>query len=77
MKAEKLRRHLRLQMANHQVPDVSRYFEVRSRFRKLQQDVQAWERKVRIAQVCFRLVGSSRGAAAPLFHLVPLELEVL
>lgn len=38
-------------MVNHEVPDISEYLEARIKYKKLQQDIHTWERKVRIAQV--------------------------
>lgn len=40
-------------MANHEVPHISEYLEARITYKKLQQDIHTWERKVRIAQVYF------------------------
>lgn len=52
-KAENLKQHLRHQMVNYGVPDVSQYCEARIKCKKVQQGIHTWERKVRIAQVYF------------------------
>ncbi|XP_056910705.1 coiled-coil domain-containing protein 113-like [Takifugu flavidus] len=51
LKAENLNRRLRSQMENYEVPEVKEYLEARRRYKKLQQDIRIWERKVKIAQM--------------------------
>lgn len=51
LKAENLNRRLRLQRENYEVPHVSEYLEARTKYKRLQQDIHTWERKLRIAQV--------------------------
>ncbi|XP_029704508.1 coiled-coil domain-containing protein 113-like [Takifugu rubripes] len=51
LKAGNLNRRLRSQMENYEVPEVKEYLEARRRYKKLQQDIRIWERKVKIAQM--------------------------
>lgn len=51
LKAKNLNQHLCSQMENYEVPEIKEYLEARRRYKKLQQDIRIWERKVRIAQM--------------------------
>lgn len=51
LKAENLNRRLRSQMESYEVPEIKEYLEARRKYKKLQQDIRTWERKVRIAQM--------------------------
>lgn len=65
LKEENRNRRLRLQMENYEVPHVCKYLEARTQYKRLQQDIHTWERKLRIAQVH---VISSQNC-----HLLPLH----
>lgn len=53
-KAANQNRQLRSQMEDYEVPDVKEYIEARRKFKRLQQDICTWERKVRISQMTLK-----------------------
>lgn len=54
LKAENLNRRLRTQMENFEVPDIKDYLEARRKYKRLQQDIRTWERKVRISEMTLK-----------------------
>lgn len=54
MKAENLNRRLRSQMENYEVPEIKDYLEARRKYKRLQQDIRTWERKVSISEMTMK-----------------------
>ncbi|XP_018548847.1 coiled-coil domain-containing protein 113, partial [Lates calcarifer] len=54
LKAEALNQHLRRQMSDYQAPDITEYMHVKDKYKKLQQSIHTWERKVGIAEMALK-----------------------
>lgn len=55
LRAENVNRRLRSQMENYEVPGIKDYLEARRKFKRLQQDIHTWERKVRISELTLKV----------------------
>lgn len=63
LKAENVNRRLRSQMENYEVPDIKDYLEARRKFKRLQQDIHTWERKVKISELTLKTKAKCRQKA--------------